>query len=95
MKEAQAEAELAAERLARTVDRLRAELNELRAAQLHERALVEQRLHTLENQAVDHESRIRTATDGVIQFKVWSGLASGGSSIMALIAFVKSFFGAP
>jgi hypothetical protein len=34
-------------------------------------------------------------TDGVTQFKVFSGLASGGSGIMALAAFIRSFLGAP
>lgn len=41
----------------------------------------------------DHEQRLRSATDGVTTFKTWSGLASGGSSIMAIVAFIKSFIG--
>jgi len=49
------------------------------------------RLDQLEKSVADHENRIRSATDGVTQFKVWSGLASGGSSVMSIVALVKAF----
>jgi hypothetical protein len=87
------QAELVAERLGRAVDLLRAEIAELRAAQAHDRELCDQRLGALEHQGEDHEARLRTATDGVTQFKVWSGLASGGSGLLSLAAFLRSFFG--
>jgi hypothetical protein len=50
------------------------------------------RLTMLEEQVRDHETRIRSATEGVTQFKIFSGLASGGSSILAVIALIKALF---
>jgi hypothetical protein len=47
----------------------------------------------LEERAGDHETRIRAATDGVTQFKMWAGFASGGSGIVSLIALLRAFFG--
>jgi phage shock protein A len=52
-----------------------------------------QELKTLRESVGDHELRIRATTDGVTQFKTWTGLASGGSSVLAVISFVKAFFG--
>jgi hypothetical protein len=87
------QAELMTERLARTVDLLRAESRTLRLSQSHDRELVDRRLRTLEAQAADHEKRLRTATEGVTQFKVWFGLTSGGSSLLSVIAVLRTFLG--
>lgn len=87
------EAELIAEKLGRTIDLLRAEINALRAAQVHDRELIDRRLSYLESQASDHEQRLRITGDGVTQFKVWSGLTSGGSGLLSLAAFLRTFFG--
>ena len=57
----------------------------------HAQKLADHRLASLESLSCDHESRIRAATEGVTQFKIFSGLASGGSSIMSLIALIKAF----
>lgn len=87
------EAALVAEQIRHALDMLRADLQAAQAAQEHHRALAAHRLDALEALARDHETRLRSATDGVVQFKVWSGLASGGSGLISLAALIKSFFG--
>jgi len=87
------QAQLIAERQKHIIDLLRADLNLTRSNQEHEFELIRHRLNELESSAKDHEQRIRTVTDGVTSYKVTSGLASGGSSIMSIIALVKAFFG--
>jgi hypothetical protein len=87
------ESALIAEQLKHTIDLLRAEIASLKAEQDHIRELSNHRLAQLETYNQDHESRIRSLQDGVTQFKVWSGLASGGSSVMAIIAFIRAFLG--
>jgi hypothetical protein len=76
------QAALVAEQFSHAVDLLRSE-----------QKLINSRLDRLEVDSGDHEQRLRAATDGVTQFKVWSGLAAGGSSIVALIALIRAFFG--
>jgi hypothetical protein len=58
-----------------------------------ENTLLMHRVQQLESQVTDHEARLRSATDGVTQFKVWSGLSSGASSIIAIIALVRATVG--
>jgi len=72
---------LITEQLLHAVDMVRAELK-----------MINHRLDNLEKQATDHENRLRMATDGVTQFKVWSGLAAGGSGILSLIAMIRTLF---
>ena len=57
-----------------------------------ENNMLKLRISALEDAGKDHEARIRNLTDGVTSFRVWSGLASGGSSIMSIVALVKAFF---
>ena len=57
----------------------------------HSKQISDHRLSALENTTRDHETRIRDATQGVTQFKLFSGLASGGSSLMSLVALLKAF----
>ncbi len=83
--------ELLAEKLTHTIDLLRAEIAALRSEQAHQKEPFAGQLARLERDAEDHEERIRSATEGVTQFKQWSGLAAGGSSIMAMIALLKAF----
>jgi len=59
----------------------------------HTQTLNSQRLAILESQVRDHETRLRAATEGVTQFKLFAGLASGGSGLMSLAAILKAFFG--
>lgn len=72
---------------------LQAQIKTLEARLAHQQALNHQRLVILEEQIRDHEERIRAATEGVTQFKLFSGLTSGGSSLMALVALLKAFLG--
>jgi len=87
------QAQLIAERQKHIIDLLRADLNLTRSNQEHEFELIRHRLNELESSTKDQEQRIRTVTDGVTSYKVTSGLASGWSSIMSIIALVKAFFG--
>lgn len=87
------DAAVLAEQLKRMVAALRFELNTLQQLQAHERELVDLRLKNLEARAVDQEARLRNATDGVAQFKMFAGLAGGGSTILSVIALLKAFFG--
>ena len=57
----------------------------------HAREITDQRLSVLESSSNDHETRIRDATQGVTQFKLFSGLASGSSSLMSIVALLKAF----
>jgi hypothetical protein len=82
-------AQLIAERLGRAMDNLRAELKEIRLGQAHLLALSDQRLGLLEKMVADHEERIRRNSEGVTRFSV----AAGGSGLVSLAAFVKSFVG--
>ncbi|MDW7755595.1 MAG: hypothetical protein SCH68_10565 [Brevefilum sp.] len=72
---------------------LQAQIKTLDARLAHQQAMNQQRLAMLEEQIRDHETRIRTATEGVTQFKLFSGLASGGSGLMSLVALIKAFLG--
>jgi hypothetical protein len=57
----------------------------------HSKEITDQRLSSLESASHDHETRIRDATQGVTQFKLFSGLASGSSSLMSIVALIKAF----
>lgn len=72
---------------------LQAQIKSLETRLAHQQAMNAQRLAMLEEQIRDHETRIRTATEGVTQFKLFSGLASGGSGLMSLVAILKAFLG--
>jgi hypothetical protein len=83
--------ELLAERLGHLVDLLRGDMEKLRHELAYEHTLVEQHLGQLETMARDHEQRLRQVNDGVVQFKVWAGLASGGSVLASLAALLRAF----
>lgn len=72
---------------------LQAQIKALEARLAHQQAMNGQRLAMLEEQMRDHEKRIRDATEGVTQFKLFSGLASGGSGLMSLVAILRTFLG--
>jgi|YNPNPStandDraft_1061719.scaffolds.fasta_scaffold03776_3 hypothetical protein len=95
MNDEEARIELIAEQLRHAVSLLKAELAALREQQTYTLQLVNQRLSQLERRADDQELRLRAASDGVTSFKVWSGLASGGSFLAALGALLKSFLSPP
>jgi uncharacterized coiled-coil protein SlyX len=83
---------LVAEQLRHLVDLQQAKIDALSADLKHYRELTDRRLGGLEGDAADHEQRLRSVNDVVVQFKLYSGLASGGSSIMAIVALIKAFF---
>lgn len=89
----QVEAELVAEQLRRAIDLLRAELLHQQQELKHLHELADHRLSALENLANDHEARLRSATEGVTQFKVWAGVATGGSWVVSLAALLRAWFG--
>ncbi|NPV87263.1 MAG: hypothetical protein HPY45_14790 [Anaerolineae bacterium] len=86
---------LLGEQLRHALDLLRADHQVLRRALQHESEFVSHRLTQIEKRLEDQEARLRSATDGVSQFKMFSGLASGGSAILAVFAFVRSLFFVP
>jgi hypothetical protein len=87
------ETALIAEQLKHALDLMRGEIDALRCQQGHDRDMVKHRLDALEEQARDHETRLRSATDGVVQFKMWAALTSGGSGLLSLAALAKAFLG--
>jgi hypothetical protein len=87
------EANLIAEQLRHTIDLLRAELSAVKAEQAHIKAMSDHRLAALEEARKDHETRLRDVTAGVTQFKVWAGLASGGSGLISLAALLRAWLG--
>jgi hypothetical protein len=75
------------------ISSLEGEMTRLHEAQAHQAKLAEQRLNRLEKDVQDHEDRIRTVTDGVTQFKVWSGLTVGGSGFVSVLALLRAWLG--
>lgn len=84
---------LLTEQLRHANNLMQAQIKTLETRLAHQQAMNHQRLAILEEQVRDHETRIRAATEGVIQFKLFSGLASGGSGLMSLVAILKAFLG--
>jgi hypothetical protein len=71
---------------------LEAELVRARDSQTHQKQFHDHRLSELELARQDHEQRLRSASEGVTQFKVWSGLAAGGSGLVSLAALLRAWF---
>lgn len=84
---------LLTEQLRHAIHLMQARIRSLETQLAHQQVLNTQRLLLLEEAMRDHETRIRTATEGVTQFKLFSGLASGGSGLMSLLAILKTFLG--
>ena len=89
--EAELDAALIAEQLRHANSLLRADLEGLRQELGHYRELTNLRLGDLEAARADHETRLRSAADGITQFKVYSGLLNGGSTLLALLAMLKAY----
>jgi len=88
------------EQLGRLKDNIESRLQRIEVLINHQNEISEERLRALRVEVgdlrrakEDHETRIRSATEGVTQFKMYSGLANGGSGLLSIIALVKSFFG--
>lgn len=86
-------AALITEQLQHASHLLQAQIKALEIRLTHQQAMTGQRLSILEEQMRDHEKRIREATEGVTQFKLFSGLTSGGSGLMSLVALLRTFLG--
>jgi len=91
-------ASLLSEQLGRFKDRIESSLTVLETEQMHQKEinelqkqLYQGQIDDLKKQVADHETRIRAATDGVTQFKTWSGIMAGGSFVAAVAAFLKAF----
>jgi hypothetical protein len=102
VEESQTQAQLIAEQLARFKDNISSRMDRTDESIRHHAELETAKLTALTDEVAqlriilnDHEQRIRAATDGVTSFKVWSGLAGGGSSLLAIISFFKAWFGGP
>lgn len=94
------QAAVISEQLGRLKDNIESRFQKIEVLINHQNALSEERLRGLRLEVgelrkakEDHETRIRSATEGVTQFKMYSGLANGGSGLLSIIALVKSFFG--
>ena len=93
------QAAVISEQLGRLKDNIESRFQRIEAVINHQNEISEERLRALRVEVgdlkkakEDHETRIRSATEGVTQFKMFSGLANGGSGILSIIAFVRSFF---
>jgi hypothetical protein len=93
------QAALIGEQIAHFRTQVNARLDAIEMLITHHKELEDEKHQSINRQlaelraiSADHESRIRLSTDGVTQFKTWSGLASGGSSILSIIALLKAFF---
>ncbi len=93
-----AQARLIAEQLGRLSDSLNSRMAAIEESIKHHTELDTEKIQSIrdiladiKDQVKDHEQRIRTATDGVTSFRVWTGLSSGGSGLMSVIALIKSF----
>jgi len=84
---------LITEQMRHALDLMRAGIDALQTQQSHDRQMSDQRLAALERTAADQEQRLRAATEGVTQYKVWAGLAGGGSSILSVLAMLRAFIG--
>ncbi len=84
---------LLTEQMKHATDLLSAQIQSLEAKVVYQTDLFHQRLTLLEECMRDHEMRLRAATEGVTQFKLFSGLASGSSGLMSLVALIKAFLG--
>ncbi len=93
------QAAVISEQLGRLKDNIESRFQKIEALINHQNEISEERLRALRTEVgdlkkakEDHETRIRSATEGVTQFKMYSGLANGGSGLLSIIAFVRSFF---
>ena len=84
---------LLAEQMKHILDLMKADLQSLERILDHDREMTRYRLADLEERVNDQEQRIRAATDGVTQFKVWSSLATGGSTLLSTLALIKTYLG--
>lgn len=81
---------LVAEQLRHTLDLIRADISEIRAELEHFEELTDTRLERIEKSSEDHEGRIRDLRDSAQQTKTWMGLATGGNSLVSILAIISA-----
>lgn len=84
--------ELIAEQLRHALDLIKAENDATRAKLAHESEVLRIEVNTLKAWKEDAEHRLRAVQDGVTQFKVLAGLATGGG-LLSLAALIKVLSG--
>jgi len=92
----EAEAKLLIAQLRHTVEMLRAENKQLLTQMTHDREMWQHRLSDLERQAQDFEGRIREATAGTEQFKMYLrlvGAGAGGGVALGGLALLSQVLG--
>jgi hypothetical protein len=85
------EVSLIAEQMKHANSLIKSDVETLRQEVAHYRELTTLRLNELEASRSDHEARLRGVSDGITQFKVYTGLLNGGSSLLALLALLKAY----
>ena len=82
---------LIAEQLDHTFDLIRNDLKTIKTTLEHHAALYEHRLINLEDNAKDHETRIRSIQKDVTKNNVVYGVSSAASSLLASLALLRTF----
>ena len=85
-------AQLIAERVKHTINLLRADNRSLKQTHESDREFALHRLDQLEKCQQDHETRIRTSTNGVTQFKAMISLTSFIAVILSIISTLIVIF---
>ena len=92
----EAEAKLLIAQLRHTVEMLRAENNQIKTQMEHNREMWQHRISELERQSQDFETRIREATAGTEQFKMYLrlvGAGAGGGVALGGLALLSQVLG--
>jgi hypothetical protein len=87
------QAALISAQMKHALDLIKGDLEMIQTKLDHQAEMNSHRLKELEIRCDDHETRLRTVSEGVTTFKVWTGLASGSAGLTALAALFKSFLG--
>ena len=87
-----ASGELIAEQLTHMLDLVKADNEATKARLTHESEVMRLEIEALKKWQSDAEQRLRAVQDGVTQFKVLAGLATGGG-LLSLAALVKMMSG--
>ena len=89
---ADADNALIAEQLDHTYDLIRSDLETIKNTLVHHADLYAHRLDELEDDAKDHETRIRCIQKDVTKHNVIYGFTSAASSLLSSLAFIRTFF---
>lgn len=84
------ESELIAVQLKHTIDLLKGDLERISSEQKHQAELFVHRIVELEEDAKDHEERIRKLSEGATTFQARSGWANGGTGLLSIWALIRT-----